>query len=247
MQNFVLLDELLSQRASPICPFYFAYFEPPQSIGNLPLSESPGEKKTASSRRGSEPVSVKKPDKTEELLARFGTYTHDPYLPHYLEQVKTLMNSLVIMKDRDVNQILRQRVKILATFVAKQMAGKDPGLECTYHSHDLHITEIKHYLGSNIIPLGYIRSGYYLERAMLFKVLADRISLPCTLVRGNFGHSWVEIAMVEYSVSQDDTNEICKVPSRICKPNCVVDLMNNIGQIWVLGSSEANIYCGKIQ
>ena len=32
---------------------------------------------------------------------------------------------------------------------------------------------------------------------MLFKVLADRIGLPCALVRGKYNRAWVEVAIPE--------------------------------------------------
>lgn len=37
--------------------------------------------------------------------------------------------------------------------------------------------------------------GNYLERALLFKVLSDKVGFPCALVRGSHGRAWVEIAV----------------------------------------------------
>lgn len=64
----------------------------------------------------------------------------------------------------------------------------------------MHLNDIKLTLGTNIIPLGYIRYGSYTERAMLFKILADKVGLPCALVRGSYGRSWVEISIPVFSI-----------------------------------------------
>lgn len=48
---------------------------------------------------------------------------------------------------------------------------------------------------SNIIPLGLIRFGGLLERAILFKVLADRISIPTNLYRTE-KYGWCELPIL---------------------------------------------------
>ena len=40
-----------------------------------------------------------------------------------------------------------------------------------------------------------LRVGSFLERALLFKVMADRIHLPAALVRGEYGGAWIEVAV----------------------------------------------------
>lgn len=47
---------------------------------------------------------------------------------------------------------------------------------------DLHLKKLKHSrFHDNCIPLGAVRVGGYFERSLLFKVLADRVGLPCGL------------------------------------------------------------------
>lgn len=84
---------------------------------------------------------------------------------------------------------------MLAEFVARQMSGPDPSSTCMDHQLEVHLKEIKESIGTSVIPLGQLRVGSYLERAVLFKVLADKICLPTALVRGEYGTSWVEIAI----------------------------------------------------
>lgn len=90
---------------------------------------------------------------------------------------------------------IASRAKVLAEFVARQMSGPDPTSTCVDHQLEVHLREIKEFIGTSVIPLGQLRVGSYLERAILFKVLADRICLPTALVRGEYGTAWVEIAI----------------------------------------------------
>ncbi|XP_050216749.1 serine/threonine-protein kinase EDR1 isoform X2 [Mercurialis annua] len=46
--------------------------------------------------------------------------------------------------------------------------------------------ELRNALNSIVIPLGHIDVGLSRHRALLFKVLADRINLPCMLVKGSY-------------------------------------------------------------
>jgi hypothetical protein len=62
-----------------------------------------------------------------------------------------------------------------------------------------HIPNLKTSLGSNIIPIGLVRSGCCRHMALLFKYLCDRFGIDCTLQRGfnidpvsnkGSGHTW---------------------------------------------------------
>lgn len=102
-------------------------------------------------------------------------------------------------------QYISSRSQMLAQFVARQMSGFDPENKCIPYQLEFHLKEIKDHLGTNVIPLGQLRVGSYLERALLFKVIADRICLPAALVRGGYGISWIEIAIprvIKYSHQQ---------------------------------------------
>ncbi|XP_014611602.1 PREDICTED: uncharacterized protein LOC106790884 [Polistes canadensis] len=100
---------------------------------------------------------------------------------------------------------IASRAKMLAEFVARQMSGPDPTSTCVDHQLEVHLREIKKFIRTSVIPLGQLRVGSYLERAILFKVLADRICLPTALVRGEYGTAWVEIAIPQIEVPNEDT------------------------------------------
>lgn len=91
---------------------------------------------------------------------------------------------------------IASRAGILGRFVARQLSGMDPSsVSCTNQQLELHLRAIREKIETSVIPLGMLRFGSYLERALLFKVLADRIALPASLVRGSYGTSWIEIAV----------------------------------------------------
>nr|XP_046211499.1 armadillo repeat-containing protein 3-like isoform X1 [Oncorhynchus gorbuscha]XP_046211500.1 armadillo repeat-containing protein 3-like isoform X1 [Oncorhynchus gorbuscha] len=60
---------------------------------------------------------------------------------------------------------------------------------------ELHLSELRYELQSNIIPIGQIRKGTYYHRALLYKVLADRIGVSCSLVRGEYNRVWNEVLL----------------------------------------------------
>lgn len=87
------------------------------------------------------------------------------------------------------------RAQMLARFVARQMCGFDREIGCIEHQLEIHLKEIMERLKSSVIPLGQLRVGSYFERALLFKAMADGLCLPVALERGNYGVSWIEIAI----------------------------------------------------
>lgn len=105
-------------------------------------------------------------------------------------------------KDRNTDigymniQYVSLRAKMLARFVARQMSGIDStGTGAIDRQLEVHLKQIKECLETSVIPIGQLRVGSYLERALLFKAIADRICLPAAFVRGEYGVSWIEIAI----------------------------------------------------
>lgn len=52
-------------------------------------------------------------------------------------------------------------------------------------------------LNSPLIGIGWVKCGGALERAILYKALADRIGLPCALHRASSAYAWCEVAVPE--------------------------------------------------
>ncbi|KAG5317841.1 ARMC3 protein, partial [Pseudoatta argentina] len=188
--------------------------------------------------------------------------------------------------DRNIQYVL-SRAKMLAVFVARQMSGVDSaGIRYIDQQLEVHLKQIKKCLETNMIPLGQLRVGSYLERAMLFKAIADRICLPTAFVRGEYGVSWIEIAIPQMENSNegglfdarvDENNEDYEkrimtellgksnvftyqnehekekislsrnyqstiYPTKLMKPNFIVDLMDTPGDLIPIGSPRSKIY-----
>ncbi|KAJ8558320.1 hypothetical protein K7X08_005086 [Anisodus acutangulus] len=77
-------------------------------------------------------------------------------------------------------------VEKIAGLVVNRMGGpvndaEEMSKRWTARSYELRIS-----LNSIILPLGSLDIGHSRHRALLFKVLADRINLPCKLVKGSY-------------------------------------------------------------
>ena len=100
------------------------------------------------------------------------------------------------------------------------------------HSIDIpqrtHISNLKTSLGTNIIPIGLVRSGCCRHMALLFKYLCDRFGIACTLQRGYnidpvgkklHGHTWtiVHVPGMSYlfDLSMSAIANITRNPSKL--------------------------------
>ncbi|XP_055449910.1 armadillo repeat-containing protein 3 isoform X3 [Psammomys obesus] len=64
---------------------------------------------------------------------------------------------------------IKEQIEALAKYVADKMGGKIPKEKLSDFSWELHISELKYQLKSNVIPIGYIKKGIFYHRALLFK------------------------------------------------------------------------------
>lgn len=55
-------------------------------------------------------------------------------------------------------------------FVSEKMGGPISKDDVTQFSFELPISELKIEFNSNVIPIGYVSTGIYYHRALLFKV-----------------------------------------------------------------------------
>ncbi|XP_022325530.2 armadillo repeat-containing protein 3-like isoform X1 [Crassostrea virginica] len=127
-----------------------------------------------------------------------------------------------------------EQVKALAQFVADKMGGSIDKGQLPNFSWELPLSQVKFELKSNVIPIGKIKAGIHIHRALLFKTLADRIALPCTLTRGEYNRAWNEVMLTETTQQPGAP----KFP-----PRCfIVDLIHQPGQLMRSDSPEAVNY-----
>ncbi|XP_021049263.1 armadillo repeat-containing protein 3 isoform X3 [Mus pahari] len=131
---------------------------------------------------------------------------------------------------------IKEQIEVLAKYVADKMGGKIPKEKLADFSWELHVSELKFQLKSNVVPIGYIKKGIFYHRALLFKALADKIGVGCSLVRGEYSRGWNEVKLV---------NEARKgVIGNLPPPeDYIVDLMFHPGSLLKLRSKEADLYC----
>uniref|UniRef100_A0A8C4RSW3 Armadillo repeat containing 3 n=1 Tax=Erpetoichthys calabaricus TaxID=27687 RepID=A0A8C4RSW3_ERPCA len=123
----------------------------------------------------------------------------------------------------------RDRVVELAKFVAETMGGGVERRKLHNLYWELHLSELKYELKSNVIPIGKIKKGFFCHRALLFKALADRVGINCSLARGEYNRSWNVVTLTE------EHPKVLLVPY-------VVDLMHNPGCLMKVKSPEAVRY-----
>ncbi|XP_065587648.1 armadillo repeat-containing protein 3 [Cyrtonyx montezumae] len=129
----------------------------------------------------------------------------------------------------------REQVVALAQFVADKMGGAIERDKLHNFSWELHISEIQFELKSNIVPIGKVKKGTFYHRALLFKVLADRLGIGCSLVRGEYNRAWNEVKLI------DDSPQ--GVTGLLLPPQeYIVDLMFMPGFLMKQESAEADQY-----
>ncbi|XP_024937050.1 armadillo repeat-containing protein 3 isoform X1 [Cephus cinctus] len=313
---FPILDDLFRLKICPLDPIYVINFSQPPSDyqDTLNLQYEKEKSQILGTRRTSTRTSIsRKSFASIEVINsamewKFGKLQPDPYLYEYLELFKCKLIANEIAETSSTTlpglanmSFIESRARLLGKFVARQMSGPDPDCQCRNHQFDIHISEIKLDIETSVIPLGQVRVGSFLERALLFKVMADKICLPTALVRGQYGKAWVEIAIPkiellnkqylktpssvnalmsdsenkrtntskqlmslsinsERNLPYDNRNLVTNrnrnsvfnghkqpiFPTKLLRPNFIVDLIYNPGDLLPIGSLQAKKYCDEI-
>ncbi|XP_053398836.1 armadillo repeat-containing protein 3-like isoform X11 [Mercenaria mercenaria] len=128
----------------------------------------------------------------------------------------------------------REQVKALAAFVAEKMGGPIERGQLSNFGWELPLSQIKFELKSNVVPLGKIKAGIHVHRALLFKTLADKIAVSCSLVRGEYNRAWNEVLLPE----EDYSPGAPKFPPK----TFIVDLIHEPGNLLPFDTPEAQTY-----
>lgn len=127
---------------------------------------------------------------------------------------------------------IKERAILLARFVAEKMGGPIEKGKLVNFSWELLLSQLKYQLKSNIIPLGLVTKGIHYHRALLFKVLGDRVGIPSSLVRSESNHAWNELYIEEKPMDHP------KYPPKLY----IMDLIYEPGLLMRADSPEAAIY-----
>ncbi|XP_027607505.1 armadillo repeat-containing protein 3 isoform X1 [Pipra filicauda] len=238
--KFLSLEELSMQELTDRRAIIFINAKPQEDLAVEKAQDSP----PPISKIGSKEKARKGKGKTEEEKAKEVTdITSQDQEEINLENSLWLPPSDIILMDyiNDASKTIlpltttREQVVALAQFVADRMGGSIERDKLHDFSWELHISEIEFELKCNIVPIGKIKKGTFYHRALLFKVIADRIGIGCSLVRGKYNRAWNEVKLV------DDFPK--GIAGLLLPPQeYIVDLMFEPGFLIRQGSAKADQY-----
>lgn len=81
---------------------------------------------------------------------------------------------------------MRDLIQKVAEMVANRMGGPVGDADAMLKRWSTRSFELRSSLKTVILPLGLLNVGLSRHRALLFKVLADRLDIPCKLVKGSY-------------------------------------------------------------
>ncbi|XP_043920496.1 armadillo repeat-containing protein 3 [Protopterus annectens] len=226
--------ELISRPVSPVEEKLPP--ESPDRHASSSLSKSSTKEKTVSKGRIKGRKEDDKLKEEEELQPPFKPTVEEekklwqiPYDPHFHSYINEIAKTILPLHNT------KQQVEALAKFVSEKMGGAFEKEQLHNFSWELHVSELKLALNSNVIPIGRIEKGIYYHRALLFKALADRIGISCSLVRGDYNRAWNEIRLPE---EPPQSTPGVLLPPRVY----IVDLMHQPGHLLKADSPEVMHY-----
>lgn len=219
--SFPFIEILEAQKVCTVLTLYvvdYTYVVKKMTCG---LEDSIKESKSSRGRRFSD-ESIEEDPCVLGQTKHFGELSSDKYLPRYIDHVSNSISD---------DWSLEGKIQFLARYVEEILCGpiEDDTMPGKIHNFKLHLENLKFKLCTNLIPIGFLRIGFHCERSLLFKAIADRVNIPCTLERKDKLY-WNVVALLEFVRG----NRVLKF--------YIVDLMNNVGTLLSLGSREANKY-----
>ncbi|KHG30574.1 Serine/threonine-protein kinase CTR1 [Gossypium arboreum] len=106
--------------------------------------------------------------------------------PELQELEKRVYNIHVQSQALGHGLVLSDLIQKIAEIVVNRMGGLVADADEMLRMWTLRSYELRRSLNAIILPLGRLDVGLSRHRALLFKVLADRINLPCMLVKGSY-------------------------------------------------------------
>ncbi|KAM7156378.1 armadillo repeat-containing protein 3-like isoform 1-T1 [Molossus nigricans] len=208
--------------------------EPTSGRNTAVTKSSTKEKGSRKSRGKKEEEKMKEEEEVTPVLKWAGEGSSDkewypPSDPNFCVYVYEVTKSILPITN------IREEIEALAQYVAEKMGGRIPKEKLQNFSWQLHISELKFQLKSNVVPIGLIKKGIFYHRALLFKALADKVAIGCSLVRGQYGRAWNEVKLM----NESRKGVIGGLPPF---ETYIVDLIFHPGRLMKIKSKEANLY-----
>ncbi|KAM9232770.1 armadillo repeat-containing protein 3 [Leptosomus discolor] len=246
--KFLSLEELSMQELTDRRAIIFINAKPQKDLAVEEEAQDSSYEQTilspSVSRKGSKEKARKGKGKKEEEKSKEVTQITskvqdeiNPEKSHWLPPPDFILLDYINDASKTILPLIttREQVVALARFVADKMGGPIERDKLRDFSWELHISEIEFELKCNVVPVGKVKKGTFCHRALLFKVIADRVGIGCSLVRGEYNRAWNEVKLV------DDSPQ--GIAGLLLPPQeYIVDLMFEPGFLIKQGSAEADQY-----
>lgn len=113
----------------------------------------------------------------------------------------------------------------LAELVCNRMGGVASTEECFDDSWQECTTFLKDGLHSIVLPIGSLSVGLCVHRAILFKVLADIVNLPCRIAKGckYCGREFASSCLVLFGPDREYLVDLIGRPGFLCQPDSMLN------------------------
>ncbi|XP_043724530.1 serine/threonine-protein kinase CTR1-like [Telopea speciosissima] len=141
----------------------------------------------------------------------------DPGLKELLNRVLSISSSCITP-----NEVVDQ----LAKLVCNHMGGAASSGEDDLLSHWKDCSDVlKNCLGSIVLPMGSLSVGFCRQRALLFKVLADTINLPCRIAKGckYCQRDDASSCLVRFDLDREYLVDLIEKPGCLCEPDSLLN------------------------
>ncbi|XP_015474849.1 armadillo repeat-containing protein 3 isoform X1 [Parus major] len=238
-EKFLSLEELSKQELTDRRAIIFINAKPQESVVVENVQDESSSASGASSkekaRKGKGKKEEEKPKEVTEVAVTHTVQEEiNPENSHWLPPPDFILMDYINDASKTILPLTttREQVVALAQFVADKMGGSVGREQLHNFFWELDMSKIEFELKSNVVPIGKIKRGTFYHRALLFKVIADRIGIGCSLVRGKYNRAWNEVKLVEHS------------PKGLLLPpqDYIVDLMFEPGCLLKQGSAKADQY-----
>ncbi|XWS59541.1 hypothetical protein CRYUN_Cryun08bG0131000 [Craigia yunnanensis] len=120
----------------------------------------------------------------------------------------------------------KEVVDLLAKLVCSRMGGSSTAGEDDFVSYWRECSDdLKDCLGSVVVPIGSLSVGLCRHRALLFKVLADTIDLPCRIAKGckYCKRDDASSCLVRFGLDREYLVDLTGNPGYLCEPDSLLN------------------------
>ncbi|XP_042479023.1 serine/threonine-protein kinase CTR1-like [Macadamia integrifolia] len=141
----------------------------------------------------------------------------DPGLKELLNMVLCISSSCIT-----TNEVVDQLAKLVCNRMGGAASAGEDDLLSRWKDSSYNL---KNSLGSIVLPMGSLSVGFCRQRALLFKVLADTIDLPCRIAKGcKFcQRDDASSCLVRFDTDSECLVDLIENPGCLCKPDSLLN------------------------